>query len=199
MTYTATDTKIKPRITLENGCRQNHISVKSRHGPIFCKNCNDYVEKPESGKICVCCKQATLQTKNHLPMIRIINCGIKQHKNFLRSWMLFPSDVEISNDGKTFARTKNPVWLEIRHQETVYEVKAKYLALAYERPNHHEILGIFKKNVRLKGLRMLIPDDETTDSKCPQCNEYLKVGRRGNEFCPRCVKSTDVWDTDFFK
>jgi len=189
----------KQRKILENGCRQLHIPLKSRRGAIFCKNCDDYVEKQEGDNNCICCGKHTLELKRTLQMVRIINFGIKQHKSFLRDWLRFPSDVGMNQDHTKFTWDINPIYLEIRFQGQVYEVQAKYLALAMERPNHPEILEIFKKHVRLKGLRIIIPEDEPIDSKCEHCNEQLRLDRRGREFCPKCVNSKDVWDLDCFK
>lgn len=184
---------------LENGCRQVHLSPKSPLGAIFCKNCNDYVEKPETSKVCTCCKQKTLEFKNAISMIRIINKGIKQHRHSLRDWMLFPSDVNTNESLTEFKRPKMMSMIEVRFQEQVYEVPIKYLALAMEVPNNPDILNIFKHHVKLKGLRFIIPDEEQTDTKCEKCNEFLKLDRRGREICPKCDKSMDVWDHDFFK
>lgn len=192
--------KIKPqKKQLENGCRQIHISLKSRRGAIFCKNCDDYVEKHVFEKNCTCCGKRTLDLKSTLPVVRIINFGIKQHKSFLRDFTMFPSDVGITKDGTKFTKPTNPIYLEVRFQGQVHEVRAKYLALAMERPNHPDILQIFKKNVKLKGLRIIIPEDEPIDSKCEQCNEQLRLDRRGREFCARCDKTKDIWDLDYFK
>lgn len=132
-------------------------------------------------------------------MIRIINKGIKQHKYGLRDWLMFPSDVEINDSGTEFIKPRMMEMKEIKHQDQIYEVPIKYLALAMEMPNSPEILNIFKKHVKLKGLRIIIPEEENIDTKCEKCNEYLKLDRRGREICPNCNKSKDQWDYDFFK
>lgn len=189
----------KKHRTLQNGCRQIHLSPKSPFGAIFCKNCNDYVEKPENTKFCPCCKTKSLEYKNMISTIRIVNKGIKQHKYGIRSWLQFPSDVEINHTNNGFKRPRYFNMVEIRFQEQVYEVPIKYLALAMEVPNNPEVLEIFKNNVRLKGLRIIIPDDEQIDTRCEKCNEFLRLDRRGREICPKCDKSADIWDSNFFK
>lgn len=79
------------------------------------------------------------------------------------------------------------VWLEVKYRDTVYEIPAKYLALALEPINEDAKLDMIKKHVGIKGLRIWIPDSEQTDVKCMRCDSFLRM--KGDKvLCPKCDK-----------
>lgn len=187
-----------------NGCRQIHFSIHSPHLELeFCKNCDAYVQAIEGNK-CSCCKKQLVKFLKHTWLSRVLKFGVRQHHNFLRDWAMFPMDCinvenldrikrthDISgnkiNVKEIFERGKKAcmVMLEIKYRDTVYEIPAKWLALALEPIEEEAKLELIKRHVSIKGLRIWIPDDEQTDVKCTRCDTFLRY-KADKIFCPKC-------------
>lgn len=186
------------------GCRGIHFSIHSPNLELeFCKNCSGYVQFT-SDHICDCCRKPLAKFLKHTWLARVLKFGVRQHHNFLRDWSMFPMDcVDVKKLDKTKTvvdysgnKTKikegfyrghksGMVWLEVKYRDTVYEIPAKYLALALEPINEEAKLNLIKKHVGIKGLRIWIPDSEQTDVKCQRCDSFLRM-KDDKILCPKC-------------
>lgn len=179
----------------QNGCRGIHHSI---HSPTlkleFCKKCNAYIQTIQ-GNVCSCCKKPLVKLLKNTWLSRVLKFGVRQHHNFLRDWNMFPMDalnVEIRSEGKktneVFVNGHDSIKtiLEIKYRETVYEIPAKYLALALEPIEEDAKLSLIKKHVKIKGFRVWIPDEEQMDVKCKRCDSFLRFGKDEKIKCPKC-------------
>ncbi len=80
----------KERVRKKNGCRGLHFSCHSPHLETeFCKNCNAYV-KLQGKKQCECCSKDVVKFLKHTWLSRVLKFGIRQHRNFINDWVMFP-------------------------------------------------------------------------------------------------------------
>jgi len=74
----------------KNGCRTIHHSCHSPHKETeFCKNCEAYVELIGK-KTCGCCGKEVAKFLKHTWLSRVLKFGIRQHRNFINDWAMFP-------------------------------------------------------------------------------------------------------------
>lgn len=200
----STQEELVKKKTKTKGCRGMHHSIHSPNLELeYCKNCAGYVQIIKN-HICSCCTKPLVKFLKHTWLSRVLKFGVRQHHNFLRDWSMFPMDCV---DVKTLDKIKTVydcsgnkirvkegffkghksgmVWLEVKYRDTVYEIPAKYLALALEPINEEDKLALIKSHVGIKGLRIWIPDSEQTDVKCNRCDSFLRM--KGDKvLCPKC-------------
>ena len=207
------ETQIKKQRTNKK-CRgsKHHFSIHSpKHDVEFCKKCDAYVEVIEiknntSGEIqkgmCRCCGSSTIKNQKKTWLTRVLKAGVRQHHNILRDWTLFPDGCNIdeikprsytdSTGKRIFVReiySKKPKYtqfVEIKYNETVYEISLKYLALYLEPINEEDKLRIINKKIGIKGYRITYPEEEEMDERCVVCNCKLRYNLGGRIFCPDC-------------
>ncbi len=124
---------------------------------------------------CRCCGKKVQKSLKHTWVKRVMLAGMKQHRNFVNNWLMFPLGTK-----------ENPIYVEIKYREVVYEIDIKYLALFHQPLPPKEILPLIKDNLFIKGLRLWVPDEEFLDEKCGACGTIMKYNRKGDEFCPEC-------------
>lgn len=174
--------KIKT-LPLKNGCRKIHHSIHSPHLELeYCKNCDAHVQVRAENK-CSCCDRTIPKFLTHTWLSRVLKFGVKQHHNFIRDWNMWPND--LIHDGERFLKIGDPTWLEIKYRDTVYEIPAKYLALALEPIEEKAKLDIIKSHIGIKGFRVWIPEDEEIDLKCERCGKKMMM-RKDKMFCTVC-------------
>lgn len=193
-------------------CRgaQNHYSIHSpKHDVEFCKKCDAHVEVisvtnngETENDICRCCGSKTIKIQKKTWLARVLKAGIRQHRNIIRDWIMFPEGaleepikprtVRDLNGNKirvTEGYTKKPKHsqqVEIKFNSTVYSIEIKYLALYLETINEEEKLNIIGKKIGIKGYRITYPESEEMDEKCVTCSTKLKYNLDQQIFCPNC-------------
>jgi|APSaa5957512535_1039671.scaffolds.fasta_scaffold22143_4 hypothetical protein len=193
-------------------CRgaQHHYSVHSpKHDIEFCKKCDAYVEvldiqtKTELKKgMCRCCGSKTIKHQKKTWLTRVLKAGLRQHHNVIRDWCMYPIGCQVEEikprsftdySGKRITvrevfskKPKHSQYVEIKYNETVYEIQLKYLALYLEPINEEEKLTLIGKKLSIKGYRITYPEEEEMDERCVTCNCKLKYNLSGQIFCPEC-------------
>jgi len=94
----------KTRFKKKNGCRSLHHSCHSPHLETeFCKNCDAYVELINKNQ-CDCCGKEVMKFLKHTWLSRVLKFGIRQHRNFINDWVMFPDQgIEYKKLDKPYA------------------------------------------------------------------------------------------------
>ena len=160
----------------KNGCKKIHFDIHSPKLNIeYCSNCQARAQITNDN-ICECCGVKVEKPKNFKWIRKIMKIGCEQHKYIVRKWAGFP--------------TKEPIFLEIRNKEIVYEIEIKYLALFEYHLNPFDIMPTIQNKLRMKGMRLFFPEDEETDQICRKCGDTLKLDKNYNVFCKGCAVRT---------
>jgi len=190
-------------------CRgaQNHFSIHSpKHDIEFCKKCDAYVEvlvvQETKKEQCRCCGGKTDKKEKKTWLTRVLKAGIRQHHNIIRDWTCFPNGCEVKEirprsftdmKGKRIVvreiftkAPKHSQYVEIKYNETVYEIQLKYLAFYLEPIIEEDKLAIIGKKISIKGYRIIYPEEEEMDERCVTCNCKLRYNLNGQIFCPEC-------------
>ena len=161
-------------------CRDRHYNIHSpRRTLVRCDYCEAYVEVSNKN-ICDCCEHQIEKKQNHRALDRILNFGIKQNRKLINDFTKWP-----------YPELR---YAEVRYKDVVYEFPVKYLALSAERVDpemRSKMLELINNYKVYKGFRIMIPEDEETDSICMKCADPLKLDNKGNVFCERCIEKTD--------
>ncbi len=199
--------EVKTKVSGNKKCRgeANHFSIHSpKHDIEFCKKCDAYVEEIANGEkgICRCCGSQTVKNQKKTWLTRVLKAGIRQHHNVIRDWSSFPEGCRIDEikprsftdmAGKRIRvrevyskKPRSSQYVEIKYNETVYEIQLKYLALYLEPLIESEKLAVIGKKLSIKGYRITYPTTEEMDERCVTCNCKLKYTLEGQIFCPEC-------------
>jgi len=175
---TSKQRSVKSKIKAE--CRDKHFNVHSpRRTLVRCDYCEAYTEVMNKN-ICDCCGSIIEKKPNHRALDRILNFAIKQNRKLINDFTLWPY--------------KELRYAEVRYKDVVYEFPVKYIALAAERVDpemRNKCMELINNYKVYKGFRILIPENEDTDSLCIKCGDEQKLDPKGVVFCPRCYDRID--------
>ena len=172
------------RLRKKNGCRGLHFSCHSPHLETeFCKNCNAYV-KLQGKKQCECCSKDVVKFLKHTWLSRVLKFGIRQHRNFINDWVMFPEQGLFSETldkpytwyQKEFNKTGKPIIDPKTNKQKVRKIKVEEIYV--KKPKRSQLLEIkyrdtvYEIEVKFLALALEAGDE---DAKLQIINRHIGI------------------------